>query len=141
MNAEREYADYIAHEGDAECKAVRCEGCDHHFAVHLLKNGKCHACQRHRRTFHIARFGPTVRTYSNYVVMAGELKHRYIFDKRERHQLIEHGPHWERAISPHYIDTGEVLVTQAVDKNLCKTLEDHLERKEPSAGGDCEETT
>jgi|TARA_Y100000310_G_scaffold117820_2_gene116557 hypothetical protein len=71
--------------------------------------------------------------------MEGELKHRYVFDKRDRHQLIEHGPHWERAISPHYIDTGEVLVTRAQDKNLHKTLEGHLERKAPGVGGDCEE--
>jgi len=39
-----EYADYIAHEGAAECKATRCENCDHHFALHLLTGGLCDDC-------------------------------------------------------------------------------------------------
>jgi len=39
-----EYTDYIAHEGAAECKAARCEGCDHHFTLHLLTGGLCDDC-------------------------------------------------------------------------------------------------
>ena len=39
-----EYAEYIAHEGDAECRAARCENCDHHFALHLLTDGLCEDC-------------------------------------------------------------------------------------------------
>ena len=36
-----EYSDCIAHEGAAECKAARCEGCDHHFVLRLLTDGLC----------------------------------------------------------------------------------------------------
>jgi len=39
-----EYSDYIAHEGAAECKAARCEGCDHYFVLHLLTDGLCEDC-------------------------------------------------------------------------------------------------
>ena len=39
-----DYTEYIAHEGDTECKAARCESCDHHFAMHLLTDGLCDDC-------------------------------------------------------------------------------------------------
>jgi len=40
----REYWNHITHEGEAECKAARCENCDHHFALHLLTDGLCDDC-------------------------------------------------------------------------------------------------
>tara|TARA_R100000306_G_C4330808_1_gene120131 strand:- start:458 stop:727 length:270 start_codon:yes stop_codon:yes gene_type:complete len=75
-----------------------------------------------RRTFHVLRFGPRTRTVQSYESTSGKLKKRFVFDSRDRYQLIEDGTNWEQAISPNYVDTGELLITQAQDTNLYKAL-------------------
>ena len=40
----REYADYIAHEGDADYQMGTCEGCERDVLVHLLEAAVCPEC-------------------------------------------------------------------------------------------------